>query len=156
MITLAQYWMGRDTKYAVELTAGIRLNAEDLLDRVNRLLAMAAEEGIAPAENEYGSPVASGWRPSAVNDKTANAAAASKHMTGEGIDLRDNRPRAFARWCLRHLNELEDLGLWMEDPRWTPTWVHLQMVPPRSGNRVYVPSNMPALAQALVEQGGTA
>jgi hypothetical protein len=156
MISLAQFWMGRDTKYAAELTAGVRLNAEDLLERVNPLLELAAAEGVAPTENEHGSPVASGWRPALVNDATANAAKASKHVTAEAIDLRDGRGRALARWCLRNLDKLEELGLWMEDPRWTPTWVHLQMVPPRSGNRVYVPSTAPALAAALLEQGGTA
>ena len=44
---------------------------------------------------------------------------------------------------------LAEVGLWLEDPRWTfdpkgDHWVHLQTVPPRSGNRVFVPSDAPA------------
>ena len=40
----------------------------------------------------------------------------------------------------------------MEDPQWTPTWVHLQIVPPGSRRRVYIPSSKPALAAKLPEQ----
>jgi hypothetical protein len=56
------------------------------------------------------------------------------------------------RWCLRNLNEMETIGLWMENARWTPTWVHLQTVPPLSGHRVYVPSALPPKAPSLPEQ----
>jgi hypothetical protein len=34
---------------------------------------------------------------------------------------------------------LRDLGLWMEHPDKTPTWLHIQTVPPGSGNRVFWP-----------------
>lgn len=156
MITIEQYWMGRDRKYPAELTLIIRHNAEQLVAKVNALLAMAEAEGIEPALSSRGDFIASGWRPTAVNDATANAAARSKHLTGEAVDLADGPRRKLASWCLRNLDALEDLGLWMEDPRWTPTWVHLQLVPPRSGNRVYIPSTTPAIAKALPEQGGVA
>jgi len=56
------------------------------------------------------------------------------------------------RWCLKHLDVLETLGLWMEDPQWTPTWLHVQTIPPRSGHRVYIPSASPALVAKLPEQ----
>lgn len=147
MITLEQYWMGRDAKYPAELTAEILHNAGVLVARVNTLLRLTD-----PAPHQ----VASGWRPPAVNDATTNAAAHSKHRTGQAVDLVDVAPRLLARWCLSHLEDLETIGLWMEDPRWTPSWVHLQLVPPGSGKRVYVPSTAPALAAALIEQGGVA
>ena len=100
--------------------------------------------------------MASGWRPAAINDATANAAKLSKHLTGEGIDLRDTGTRDLARWCLRNLDALEEIGLWMEDPQWTPSWVHLQIVPPNSHRRVYCPSSRPPLAARLPEQEGAA
>jgi hypothetical protein len=74
-------------------------------------------------------------------------------MTGCAVDICDVVPeRTLARWCLRNLVFLAEVGLWMEDPRWTPGWVHLQSVPPRSGGRVFIPSAAPALCAALPEQ----
>ena len=146
--------MGREARYAADLTDEVTANAALLLKRVNRLLAAAAKEKVAPGiDKRSGTAVASGWRPKAINDATANAGKASRHVTGLAIDLRDDPPgRALARWCLRNPKRLERIGLWMEDPRWTPSWVHLQAVPPRSGQRVFIPSETPALAEALPEQ----
>jgi hypothetical protein len=154
MLTLDHYWMRRDLEHAAELTPEIVRNAELLLERVNELLARATEEGVEPGvDPDTGTAVSSGWRPRRVNEATANAAKASKHVAGLAVDLRDTLPgRDFARWCLRNRAALTGIGLWMEDPRWTPTWVHLQCVPPGSGNRVFVPSESPALAAALPEQ----
>src|SRR5688572_24721137 len=112
MITLDQYWMGRDTAHPLDLTGEIRDNATLLLERVNRLLQIAETEDVAPGIDAVtGTFVASGWRPPAVNDATSNAAQASRHITGEAVDLRDHPPeRALARWCLRNLALLEQIG----------------------------------------------
>lgn len=139
MITIEAYFKGRDTAYAEALTFPIRRNAVKTVAAVNRLLALAGFE--------REEAVASGWRPPAVNDATQNAAAGSKHLTAEAVDVLD-RERALARWCLDHQDKLEEVGLWMEDPRWTWSpngnhWVHLQIVPPRSGRRVFIPNHMP-------------
>jgi hypothetical protein len=153
-ITASQYWMGRDTLYRLELTPEIRTNAAYLLAGVNALLVLAAGDGVVPGIDEKtGNYVASGWRPLAINDRTSHAAKSSTHILGLGVDLQDHRhERLLARWCLRKLQHLERLGLYMEDPRWTPDWVHLQRRAPGSGKRVYVPSSAPALALALPEQ----
>jgi hypothetical protein len=47
---------------------------------------------------------------------------------------------------------LQEMGLWMEDPRWCPTWLHVQCVPPASDRRVYIPSANPPLAGLLPGQ----
>jgi hypothetical protein len=152
LITLKQFFMGRDATYASELTDEIRANAALTVERVNKLLAIAATDGVFPAVKDD-SEVASGWRPFSVNDKTANAAkGTSNHITGKACDVRDTKARDLARWCLRNLHVLADLGLYMENPMWTPTWVHVQTVPPHSEKRVYVPSENPPLAAALPEQ----
>lgn len=152
-LTLIDYWMGRDLLYPAELTDEIRQNAVVLLGRVNLVLILAKKDGVAPGIDEVtGTYVASGWRPSAVNDRTSNAAKGSTHLTAEGIDLQECAGRMFARWCLAHLDVLEAVDLWMEDPQWTPTWVHLQSRPPRSGNRVFIPSTRPPLIARLPEQ----
>lgn len=153
MITLPDYWMGRDAQYPDAMTDAIIDNATLLLGRVNLLLSWAYAEHVTPAlDARTGNHIASGWRPPAINEATSNAAAKSRHITGEAIDLRDNGTRDLARWCLRNLDALEEIGLWMEDPQWTPSWVHLQIQPPGSRRRVYCPSSKPPLAALLPEQ----
>ena len=158
MITLEKYWMGRDIQYRAMLNHEIIQNAQVTVDKANQLLkAFKAETKITI------DTVASGWRPPAVNGNTKNAATGSRHLTARAVDLRDTPERDLARWCLRNLKALEDIGLWMEDPQWTwdeqgggKPWVHLQILPPRSGRRVYIPSTKPAMARLLPEQGGDA
>jgi hypothetical protein len=150
MIIESDYTMGRTAAYGAELTDPIRANIAELLGRVNLLLAWAYGDGVRPALDKVtGTHVASGWRPKAINDTTSNAAHASKHLTGQGIDLRDNGTRDLARWCLKNEEALAEIGLWMERPQWTPTWVHLQSVPPGSRRRYYIPSSKPPLVAAL-------
>ena len=134
MISPEDFWKGRDEKYAEELTDEIRSNAENTLAKVNELLTRAGRTM---------DRCASGWRPRAVNEATANSGAASRHLTGQAADVVD-LDRSLAHWCVNHLGDLEEIGLWMEDPRWTPTWTHLQTVPPKSGKLVYIPSSAPA------------
>jgi len=157
MISEAQFFMGRDERYRDELSDEIQANARLTLERLNSALALAAAEGIVPGvDPDTGTAVSSGWRPAAVNGATPNAAPNSTHIGAKACDIRDTPERELARWCLRNQDKLAAIGLWMEDPRWTPSWVHLQIVPPRSGNRVFVPSDAPALAAALPEQLETA
>lgn len=135
MITLEAYWKGRDSTHAGELTDEIRANAERTVARCNELLERAGRSTV--------DEVNSGWRPKGINDDTANAAKGSRHLTAEAIDIPDS-DRSLAEWCVDNLDVLAEIGLWIEDPRWTPTWVHLQIVPPRSGRRVFIPSAVPA------------
>ena len=128
--------MGRDLTHAEELTNEIMANAQVTVERVNDLLQRANRSDIHE--------VRSGWRPQGINDVTANSAAHSRHLTGQAVDLPDT-DRNLATWCVDNLDDLEAVGLWMEDPRWTPTWVHLQIVPPRSEKTVYIPSSKPPL-----------
>jgi len=134
VITLTAYWKGRNVLNADELTDEITANAQVTVEKANELLARAGRSDI--------NTVNSGWRPRAVNDATANAASGSKHLTAQAVDLPD-ADRTLATWCVDNLDVLAELGLHMEDPRWTPTWVHVQTVPPKSGKRVYIPSSAP-------------
>lgn len=155
MIGRDDYFMGRDIAYPQHLTDEIEQHAAEMVGRINLLLTWANADNVRPAlDARTVSHVASGWRPPEINDATANAAKLSTHLTGEGIDLRDNGTRDLARWCLKNIDALEEIGLWMEDPQWTPTWVHLQIRPPASRRRVYCPSSKPPLAAKLPEQEG--
>jgi hypothetical protein len=140
MIDLTAFFSGRDKAFQQELTDEIRANAAQTVARVNALLRRAGFEHICTAN--------SGWRPPMINASVVNASPTSHHLTGRAIDLPD-RDRMLAAWCVAHLDVLEEIGLWLEDPRWTydrdgDHWVHLQTLPPRSGNRVFIPSDTPA------------
>jgi hypothetical protein len=123
--------MGRDATHAEELTSDIQRNAQVTVDRANQLLARAGRPDI--------DTVSSGWRPQGLNDATSHSSKTSNHITAQAVDLPDP-DRLLADWCVDNLDVLTEIGLWMEDPRWTPTWVHVQTVPPKSGKLVYIPS----------------
>jgi hypothetical protein len=154
MITLSEYFMGRDVTHAGELTPDVAANAQRTVTRVSTLLEIAARDGVEPGIDQVtGTEVASGWRPAGVNARTANAAANSKHLTAEACDLQDTPGRTLAIWCLAHLDVLEALDLYMERPQWCAghgdPWVHLQTRAPRSGKQVFIPSNAPPQAPPL-------
>lgn len=128
MITLADYYMDRDTLYGDELNVTLRANAALTVARANTMLAAAS----------IAATVSSGWRPRAVNAQVVNASPTSKHLTCQAIDLADTDDLLDA-WCLENLHVLEKIGLWLEHPSATPGWCHVQIVAPRSGRRVFEP-----------------
>jgi hypothetical protein len=145
-ITWSEYMNGRDRAYARELTLEMARNARTTIVVVNRVLEAMAADGVELA----GVHVASGWRPPAVNDETANAAAHSRHLTAEACDLADLPDRRLARWALANPKKLYDAGVrGIERPQWTPSWLHLQIVPARSGHFIFIPSSAPALVASL-------
>lgn len=130
MITLTDYWMGRDREFPLALTPQIEKNAELTVQLANALLVRFGE----------GRRVNSGWRPPEVNAKTAGAAPKSKHMTGQAIDLADPEGD-LDDWLMSAEGQaaMAELGLWHEHPAVTKGWAHLQTVPPRSGRRTFYP-----------------
>lgn len=139
MITLADYWMGREDDHEHALTPAIRANARETVLRVNALLAMMMADGIPlEASPRTGTLVASGWRPPEINAHIPGAAPRSRHLTAQACDLYD--PEGLLDdWCLDHPDALAELGLWMEHPGATKGWCHVQITPPRSGRRVFFP-----------------
>jgi len=136
-VMMPDYWMGRDEKYPLAMSTVIDHNASILVSVVNGWILSAQARG-AVFEKRNGTIVSSGWRPAAVNASTPGAAKNSKHMIGQAVDLfgPDNKLATFA---FNNQDLLKEHGLWMEHPSATPTWIHLQTVPPRSGNRVFYP-----------------
>lgn len=149
--------MGRDIAYASELTDAIRANAAETVRRANSLLDIAAAQGILPGIDFVTKcAVGSGWRPAGVNATTSNAAKGSKHLTGQALDIRDTVPhRPLATWACTPQGRaaLEQVGLWCERPQWCPSWLHVQIVPPGSGSRFFVPSSAAPLAYLLPGEG---
>ena len=136
IITLVDFYKGRDVTYASELTPAIQANAAVTVERVNALLAAFYA---SQPDGSYRT-VNSGWRPAEVNASTFGSATNSKHMTGQACDLSDDDEKLDG-WCLLAEGRaaLERIGLWQESPPSTPRWAHLQIVPPKSGNRVFIP-----------------
>lgn len=143
LVTLEEFLMGQKNDLSPELLA----NAERTIFKVNQLLAlyfMDNPDAVRPKQ-------ASGYRSPARNAATVGAAPNSEHMRCNADDLRDMpcligdrmQVRPLARWCFWRRHVLEDLDLWMEDPRCTGgvlPWVHVQTVQPGSGSRFFIPS----------------
>lgn len=153
MITVEQYLGQHLAGHESELTDDIRAAAFETVTRANLLLALAAQDGVNPTvDAQTGCFVGSGWRPSGVNAATANAAKGSRHQTGQALDIRDDRAgRALCRWAVSPAGRLAlgSVGLWCERPQWTPSWLHVQTVPPASGNRFLIPSSAAPLCALL-------
>jgi len=126
VISRAEVLMGRDKDYPLDKEQ--EANLAILLERVNKLRAL------------YNKPmtVTSGYRPAAINAGVAGAAKRSNHILCAACDFRDS-DGAIDAWCLTNLDKLAEIGLWLESPDHTPNWCHVQIFPPKSGNRVFKP-----------------
>lgn len=144
MITLANYWMGRDATHGLQLGTDLRANAQRTVSIVNALLVLAKGAGVTlEGSPRTGSIVTSGWRPADINSATPGAAMRSKHITCQAIDLFDP-DGDLDDWLLAEAEApdggvLGDLGLWLEHPAATKGWAHVQIVPPGSRRRVFYP-----------------
>ncbi len=141
IITLGDYWMGRDREYPTAMSPDLEHSAQITVDLTNQLLLKAGEAGVrVPVNPRTGSRLTSGWRPPTLNAKTPGAAINSKHMTGQASDVYDP-DGDLDDWLMSDAGQqvLVQLGLWMEHPSATKGWAHLQTVPPRSGRRVFYP-----------------
>lgn len=128
MITMQEYFNGRDIKYKEDYTDDILYNASGLLDKVNYLLDRFGEDRRCN----------SGWRPKTVQMRINPKAPNSKHITADAIDIEDKDGK-FKSWCMSNQDFLKATNLYMEHPDSTPTWVHLQQIPPKSKKIVFIP-----------------
>lgn len=127
MITIEEYFMGRDKTHAAEYRPAIREAALRLIERVNILLQFLGHLPVV---------VSSGWRPPSINAVTKGASKNSHHMTGHAVDIWDPEGALGNKIFER---DLVNTKLWMEDPSKTIGWVHLQDLPPASGKRIFLP-----------------
>jgi len=114
-----------------ELTDEVKANAEELLKRVNALLA----------ELNWGKvKISSGFRPSTAN-KAAGGAKKSSHMIGAALDIMDDKDQTLCKKVTKELLEKHDL--YKEDSsatkgKWS-NWTHLQTTKTKSGKRIFLP-----------------
>lgn len=125
MILAKEILMDRDKEYP--LSEQLKANLADLLTKLNRLRVA------------YGKPmiVSSGYRPGAYNVK-AGGAAKSLHQTCQACDFLD-KDGQLDLWLMKNVRLLQDIGLYIEHPDWTPGWSHIQCVAPLSGSTVFKP-----------------
>lgn len=123
MISKDEILQGRDKHY--EMTPELWFNLGRLHHAINLLRA------------KWGKPmhVNSGWRPPEIN-RAVGGSRHSPHLTCQAVDINDPHGELSA-WCLNHLDYLESCGLWLEDPKRTPGWVHLDLIVRK--NRVFKP-----------------
>lgn len=137
MITFEAFWMGRDTKFASDLTDEIKKNAKDFVPKVNAFLA---EIGVSQE-----CKVTSGWRPPSINGAVSGAAKRSLHMLGLAVDILDDKDQKLAKLVASKPEILRKYGLFLEDPAATKgkntNWVHLDASPTRADrpSRVFKP-----------------
>lgn len=144
MITLADYFMGRDRTHAHQLGTDLRANAARTVEAANALLVLAKTAGVTlESSPRTGSIVTSGWRPPDVNASQPGAAPRSLHMRCLAVDLFDP-DGDLDDWLFSVCDTvLRDLALWMEHPAATKGWAHVQLVPQasfaRTGRRWFYP-----------------
>lgn len=133
MITKDELLQGRDETFKDEFTDEISNNLDVLLQKLNVLRAARNAPMI----------VNSGWRPPTVNSMVPGASKNSWHCSGHAADVNDPDGAHFF-WCLKNLDLLSSLGLYLEHPNWTRTknggWLHIQDVAPKSKKRIFVPN----------------
>lgn len=100
----------------------------------------ALTEALNKVREAYGYPmvVSSCYRPAAINTAVGGAKK-SNHMECLAADIADKDGK-FAAWVMDNLDKMESFGIkGIEDPKFTNGWVHLQIVPVKSGKLVFIP-----------------
>lgn len=125
-ITRNEILMGREKEFP--LSEELEKNLEKLLKALNQFREI------------YGKPmqVSSGYRPAGYNE-SAGGAKKSNHMICLACDFVDLES-ALDSYCVGNQDILEQCGLYLEHPKWTKTWCHLQAIKPASGKRIFIPS----------------
>ena len=139
MLTVKKLLNGYDEsmQFKKEVTPELLTNLQKTADIINEFL-------IHVGVREDQVKLTSGWRPLAVNEATANSAKKSNHILGLAVDLADPQNNLFKAFMRKeNLEKAKELGIYFENPLHTKTWVHLQIVPPKSGNRVFIASANP-------------
>lgn len=82
--------------------------------------------------------ISSGYRPAAIN-AAIGGAKKSNHLMCLAADIAD-KDGAFTEWVMDNLDKVKECGVQaIENPKMTVGWMHLQIVPVKSGTFVFNP-----------------
>lgn len=125
MITRDEVLMGRDKEFPLNII--LESNLQKLLTALNKFKAI------------YGKPmvVSSGYRPGKYN-KLAGGAENSNHMFCMACDFVDI-DSSLDTFCVANKDVLKACGLYLEHPKWTKNWCHLDISPRKK--HIFIPSN---------------
>lgn len=125
MITRDEILMGRDKEFPLNGT--LESNLQKLLTALNKFRTI------------YGKPmkVSSGYRPGKYN-KAAGGATKSNHMICMACDFIDI-DSSLDSFCVANQHVLEECGLYLEHPKWTNTWCHLDIF--HRKRHIFIPSD---------------
>lgn len=109
------------------IPANLEANLTKLLEALNKFRTI------------YGKPMAvtSGYRNPKKN-VAIGGAKKSNHMSCLACDFADSES-ILDSYCVANQDVLEACGLYLEHPKWTKNWCHLQIVKPISGKRIFIP-----------------
>lgn len=141
-ITKDEYLMGR-AKWE-DLSADKKLSIEHLLEKVNALLEKfgsyrKVNSGLRTMESHLATYKAINEKKKSQGLPEVKVPMGSKHLSGEAIDLedRDGKLKVFIKGLSEQ--ELQELGLYYEEFSHSPSWVHSQIVAPKSKSRFFNP-----------------
>lgn len=113
-------------------TPEIDANLNDLLVKINQV------------RQAYNTPmiVTSGLRSEAQQQQLIadekSTATKSNHLLGQAVDIQDT-DGTLRDWVKRNMDLMIEIGFWFEDFSHTIGWLHFQTIPPKSGNRIFIP-----------------
>ena len=118
-----------------DFTPQVEKNAKELIRRINKIGR--------PEPRYFSSCLRSRARQIKIyNDKgifdLSKIPLNSAHITGEAVDIYDT-DRSLCIYLQDHPEILESCDLYMEDPRYTNGWTHLQSRKTKSGKRIFIP-----------------
>jgi hypothetical protein len=137
LFTLEEYFAGYPNH--PDITKEVKGNATKLITACTALSASVKLAGIQFKINPGTGTVLSGvknggFRPQSCTVGTPK----SSHKQGLAVDIFDPH-EDIDNWCMKHQNELQKYGIYMEDPKHTPHWSHWTIKSPASGKRVFIP-----------------
>lgn len=112
-------------------------NLQDLLNKVNQVRTAWAKPMTVTSGYRSMQDHLRIYSQKGITDKS-KIPMQSNHLYGKACDISDPK-RELQAWCKANESLLASIGLWMEDFSATPTWVHFQIVPPKSGKRFFMP-----------------
>lgn len=124
-----------------DITPAISANIDRLLSKVNALIAYLQQDKVnvpinMKTRSQISGELNGGFRPQDCSVGAPN----SNHKQGLAVDLFDPLGK-IDEWVTNpsNLKKIQALDLYFEDKSKTDGWCHVQIVPPRSGKRWYMP-----------------